>query len=91
MLAGSPPDWQLQTRQKPKDGAMERPFSRMHNFFSLEGDKWAKSGSIFRPKDLIRHFPLVCLPIQLATRPLAPMLLDSHNASAGFVMPFLCV
>ena len=29
----------------------------MHNFFELEGDKWAKTGSIFRPKDLKRHFP----------------------------------
>jgi len=50
------------TRQKPKDGTAERPFSRMHNFFTLVGDKWAKSGSIFRPKDLARHFPTLAGP-----------------------------
>jgi len=28
----------------------ERPFSRMHNFFALEvGDKWARTGTKFRP------------------------------------------
>jgi len=38
-------------RQKHKNGAVERPFSRMHNFFVLEkGDKWAKTGTVFRPK-----------------------------------------
>ena len=38
-------------RQKHKDGAVERPFSRMHNFFILErGEKWAKTGTTFRPK-----------------------------------------
>lgn len=34
----------------------------MHNFFTLVGDKWAKSGSIFCPKDLERHFPMVTRP-----------------------------
>uniref|UniRef100_A0A7S1EAA2 Uncharacterized protein n=1 Tax=Hemiselmis andersenii TaxID=464988 RepID=A0A7S1EAA2_HEMAN len=38
-------------RQRHKNGATERPFSRMHNFFILKrGDKWAKTGTIFRPK-----------------------------------------
>ncbi|EKX54790.1 hypothetical protein GUITHDRAFT_99441 [Guillardia theta CCMP2712] len=38
-------------RQKHKDGAVERPFSRMHNFYILErGEKWAKTGTTFRPK-----------------------------------------
>uniref|UniRef100_A0A7S4U5Z9 Uncharacterized protein n=2 Tax=Guillardia theta TaxID=55529 RepID=A0A7S4U5Z9_GUITH len=38
-------------RQKQKEGSRERPFSRMHNFYVLEfGDRWAKTGSIFRPK-----------------------------------------
>eukprot|EP00960_Hanusia_phi_P057317 763527-Hanusia_phi.AAC.2 len=38
-------------RQKHKDGALERPFSRMHNFFVLDrGEKWANTGTTFRPK-----------------------------------------
>ena len=38
-------------RQRHKNGVTERPFSRMHNFFILKrGDKWAKTGTIFRPK-----------------------------------------
>lgn len=38
-------------RQKHKNGTVERPFSRMHNFYHLDrGDKWAKTGTIFRPK-----------------------------------------
>jgi hypothetical protein len=32
-------------RQKHKNGSVERPFSRMHNFYVLDrGDKWAKTG-----------------------------------------------
>ncbi len=34
-------------RQKHKNGTVERPFSRMHNFYLLErGDKWAKTGTL---------------------------------------------
>jgi hypothetical protein len=34
-------------RQKHKNGTVERPFSRMHNFYLLErGDKWAKTGAL---------------------------------------------
>lgn len=33
-------------RQKHKNGTVERPFSRMHNFYVLDrGDKWAKTGA----------------------------------------------
>lgn len=39
-------------RQRHKNGTAERPFSRMHNFYVLErGEKWAKTGSLFRPKN----------------------------------------
>lgn len=38
-------------RNKVKAAGTERPFSRMYNFYVLEaGDKWAKSGTRFRPK-----------------------------------------
>jgi len=38
-------------RNKPKAAGTERPFSRMYNFFQLEqGDKWAKTGTKFKPR-----------------------------------------
>lgn len=37
-------------RNKGERSGNERPFSRMHNFFALEvGDKWARTGTKFRP------------------------------------------
>eukprot|EP00291_Cryptomonas_curvata_P026467 CAMPEP_0172156986 /NCGR_PEP_ID=MMETSP1050-20130122/3533_1 /TAXON_ID=233186 /ORGANISM="Cryptomonas curvata, Strain CCAP979/52" /LENGTH=493 /DNA_ID=CAMNT_0012826151 /DNA_START=197 /DNA_END=1679 /DNA_ORIENTATION=+ len=37
-------------RNKEKTGGSERPFSRMHNFFVLaSGEKWARTGTKFRP------------------------------------------
>ena len=37
-------------RNKSERSGNERPFSRMHNFFALEvGDKWARTGTKFRP------------------------------------------
>jgi hypothetical protein len=37
-------------RNKEKTGVSERPFSRMHNFFVLaSGEKWARTGTKFRP------------------------------------------
>jgi hypothetical protein len=39
-------------RNKPKAAGTERPFSRMYNFFVLEqGDKWAKTGTRFKPRN----------------------------------------
>jgi hypothetical protein len=44
-------------RNKSKSGGMERPFSRMHNFYMLKpGEKWARTGTRFRPRDT-RGFP----------------------------------
>ena len=38
-------------RGKRNDQAMDRPFARMHVYFDLvRGDKWAGTGSAFRPK-----------------------------------------
>eukprot|EP00293_Proteomonas_sulcata_P015458 CAMPEP_0184311052 /NCGR_PEP_ID=MMETSP1049-20130417/38061_1 /TAXON_ID=77928 /ORGANISM="Proteomonas sulcata, Strain CCMP704" /LENGTH=492 /DNA_ID=CAMNT_0026626053 /DNA_START=129 /DNA_END=1607 /DNA_ORIENTATION=+ len=38
-------------RNKVKPSGTERPFSRMYNFFLLEqGDKWARTGTRFRPR-----------------------------------------
>lgn len=38
-------------RNKVKAAGTERPFSRMYNFYVLEtGDKWAKTGTRFRPR-----------------------------------------
>mmetsp|Transcript_67022 Transcript_67022/g.153839 ORF Transcript_67022/g.153839 Transcript_67022/m.153839 type:complete len:487 (+) Transcript_67022:93-1553(+) len=40
-----------QKKAKPSAAEHSRPFSRMHNFFILDrGDKWAKTGTSFRPK-----------------------------------------
>jgi len=46
------PDPQMrQKKAKPSAQEHSRPFSRMHNFFILDrGDKWAKTGTSFRPK-----------------------------------------
>ena len=39
-------------RNKSKPSGVERPFSRMYNFFVLEsGDKWARTGTKFRPRN----------------------------------------
>jgi len=39
-------------RNKTKPSGVERPFSRMYNFFILEsGEKWAKTGTRFRPRN----------------------------------------
>mmetsp|Transcript_41829 Transcript_41829/g.84124 ORF Transcript_41829/g.84124 Transcript_41829/m.84124 type:complete len:467 (+) Transcript_41829:170-1570(+) len=39
-------------RNKVKASGTERPFSRMYNFFVLEqGDKWARTGTRFRPRN----------------------------------------
>eukprot|EP00960_Hanusia_phi_P038733 753572-Hanusia_phi.AAC.4 len=41
-------------RNKVKSNGTERPFSRMYNFFILEqGDKWARTGTRFRPRNQI--------------------------------------
>ena len=41
-------------RNKAKAAGTERPFSRMYNFYVLEaGDKWAKTGTRFRPKGAV--------------------------------------
>jgi len=38
-------------RSKVKASGTERPFSRMYNFYILEhGDKWARTGTKFRPR-----------------------------------------
>lgn len=38
-------------RSKVKAAGTERPFSRMYNFYVLEkGDKWARTGTRFRPR-----------------------------------------
>jgi len=47
-------------RQKHKGGTVERPFSRMHNFYVLErGDKWAKTGTLNAPT----QFSLPGIPV----------------------------
>ena len=39
------------TRGKRKEQAVDRPFARMHTYFVLvRGEKWAGTGSAFRPK-----------------------------------------
>lgn len=39
------------TRNKKNEAAKDRPFSRMHRFYTLlQGEKWAGTGSIFTPK-----------------------------------------
>ena len=46
-------------RNKTKPSGVERPFSRMYNFFVLEsGDKWARTGTKFRPRNS-KGFPNV--------------------------------
>ena len=43
-------------RNKVKAAGTERPFSRMYNFFVLEhGDKWARTGTKFRPRNVAGH------------------------------------
>ena len=37
-------------RKKQNPSSSERPFSRMYTFFSLKhGDKWSKTGTLFKP------------------------------------------
>ena len=39
-------------RNRAKTSGMERPFSRMYNFYTLVlGDKWARTGTKFRPRN----------------------------------------
>mmetsp|Transcript_10833 Transcript_10833/g.21768 ORF Transcript_10833/g.21768 Transcript_10833/m.21768 type:complete len:497 (+) Transcript_10833:237-1727(+) len=43
-------------RNKVKASGTERPFSRMYNFFVLEqGDKWARTGTRFRPRTTVGY------------------------------------
>ena len=46
-------------RGKRKEDAVDRPFARMHTYFVLiRGEKWAGTGSLFRPKNINLNQPL---------------------------------
>jgi hypothetical protein len=60
------------TRGKRKEQAVDRPFARMHTYFVLvRGEKWAGTGSAFRPK--INGIP------NFTERCNEPLQSDDHN------------
>eukprot|EP00961_Rhodomonas_salina_P150413 2025833-Rhodomonas_salina.2 len=66
-------------RNKVKASGTERPFSRMYNFFVLEqGDKWARTGTRFRPRSNV-GFPSQEFLAQLKS------VESKKNATAGSV------